>query len=158
MSLTLLQIINPVSYLVTMGRYTPFGDMNYLQGVTSGYGVDQAISYFQKLSQNNKIIITVGENTGNPESAMLAYFYKNANAQVVYFDSRLLGPSPLALDCFSSDIPLYFVSRENQLVGLDKYLQKIKTIKNPYGTNTIGIYTLKKNCKGKTLKLQIAPT
>jgi 4-amino-4-deoxy-L-arabinose transferase-like glycosyltransferase len=158
LSLTLLQIISPVNYLLTMGKYTPFGDTNYLQGFTSGYGVDETINYFQTISKSNKIIITVGENSGNPESAMLIYFNKNANAQVVYFDSRLLGPSLLALDCFTSNIPLYFVARDEQLVGLDKYLQKIKTIKNPYGKNTIGIYELKKNCKGKTLKLQITAT
>jgi 4-amino-4-deoxy-L-arabinose transferase-like glycosyltransferase len=158
LSLTLLQIISPVNYLLTMGKYAPFGDTNYLQGFTSGYGVDETINYFQTISKSNKIIITVGENSGNPESAMLIYFNKNANVQVVYFDSRLFGPNLATLDCLSSDIPLYFVAREEQLVGLDKYLQKIKTIKNPYGKNTIGIYVLRKNCKGKTLKLQITAT
>lgn len=156
--LTLLQIVNPVNYFLLMERYTPVSDMGYLQGFTSGYGVDQAISYFQGLSKNQKIIITIGENSGNPESAMFDYFYRNPNVQVVYFDSRLFGPSLSSLDCFSTSIPLYFVAREEQLVGLDKYLQKIKTIKNPYSTNTIGIFNLKKNCKGKTLKLQITAT
>ena len=158
LSLTLLQVINPVNYLLLMGRYTPFGNSGYLQGFTSGYGVDKTIDYFQKISKHSKIIIAVGENTGNPESAMFAYFYKNTNAQVVYFDSRLFGPNLPKLDCFNSDIPLYFVAREEQLVGLDKFLGKIKTIKNPYGVNTIGIYGLKKNCKGKTFKLQITAT
>ena len=158
LSLTLLQIINPVNYFLTIGRYTSFGNSSYLQGFTSGYGVDETITYFQNISKQRKIIITIGENSGNPESAMLVYFYKNTNVQVVYFDSRLFGPNLSTLDCFSSDTPLYFVAREEQLVGLDKYLQKIKTIKNSYGTNTIGIYTLKKNCKGKTLRLQINVT
>lgn len=156
--LTLLQIVNPVSYFLLVERYASVSDMGYLRGFTSGYGVDETISYFQNLSKSHRIIITVGENSGNPESAMFDYFYRNPNVQVVYFDSRLFGSSLATLDCLSTTAPLYFVAREEQLVGLDKYLQKIKTIKNPYGTNTIGIYTLKKNCKGKTLKLQITAT
>lgn len=156
--LTLLQLINPVNYFLLMGKYTPFDNSVYIRGFTSGYGVDKVIDYFQEISKSKRIIITIGENTGNPESAMLAYFYKNNNVKVVYFDSRLFGPTLSKLDCFNSDIPLYFVSREEQLVGLDKYLQKIKTFNNPYGKNTIGIYVLKKNCKGKTLKLQMRST
>jgi 4-amino-4-deoxy-L-arabinose transferase-like glycosyltransferase len=157
-SLTAVQVVNPAEYILLMGKVATFNDSNYLKGFTSGYAVDEVINYFQKLSEKQKIIITIGENTGNPESAVLVYFSKNSNVQVIYFDSRLFGPSISALDCFKSNIPLYFVSREEQLVGLDKFLEKIKTIKNPYGINTIGIYTLKKNCKGKTFNLQISPT
>jgi hypothetical protein len=157
-SLTMIQVISPAEYILLMGRVAPFNDTGYLQGFTSGYAVDEAISYFQKISENKKIIITIGENTGNPESAIIVYFLKSTHAQVVYFDSRLFGPSISQLDCFKSDIPLYFVSREEQLVGLDRFFQKIKTIKNPYGINTIGIYTLKNNCRGRTFNLQINPT
>ena len=156
--LTLLQVINPVNYLLLTGKYTPFGNMSYLQGFTSGYGIDETVSYFKDISKTKSIYVTVGENTGNPESAMLTYFNNFPNVHATYFDSRLLGPDLVSLDCFTSDSPLYFVSRDEQLVGLDKFLQKIKTIKNPYGVNTIGIYELKKNCKGKTLKLQVRST
>jgi hypothetical protein len=153
--LTSLQIASPVEYLLLTGRYSRYNNMNYLQSFTSGYGVDETVSYFYNLSKSEHIIISVGENTGNPESAIFTYFNNFPNAQAVYLDSKLLGPSLVSHDCLRSDTPLYFVAREEQLVGLDKFLQKIKTIKNPYGVNTIGIYTLKKDCKGKTFKLQV---
>jgi hypothetical protein len=156
--LTLLEIVNPIDYFLLTGRYTPFGNSGYLQGATSGYAVNDAIAYFQKTSESSKIIISIGENTGNPESAISDYFYKNPNVQVVYLDSRLFGQNISLFDCFSSSVPLFFVAREEQLVGLDKYLQKLETIRNPYGLNTIGIYILKKNCKGKTFNLQISTT
>jgi len=50
------------------------------------------------------------------------------------------------------------VARDEQLTGLSKFLQKIKTVETPYGKYTIGIYTLKKNCAGKTLNLNASST
>jgi hypothetical protein len=54
---------------------------------------------------------------------------------------------------FGSDT--YFVSRDNQLAGLDKFLVKIKTIKNPYSTNSIGIYKIDRNCRGKSIEIKL---
>ena len=87
---------------------------------------------------------------------MLVYFYRNKDVRVAYFDSRLF-PSNFTTqyDCLSSDVAFYFVSRDNQLAGLAKYLEKVRIIKNPYGNNSIGIYMLKKGCRGKTFKLQL---
>lgn len=156
--LTFFQIVNPPQYIKTMSKYTGFNNLTYLEGFTSGYGVSEVVNYFNEVSKSNPIFIGVGENTGNPESAMIVYFNKNTKAKVAYFDSRLFGTSLNGYDCLSYDTPLYFVSRDEQLVGLDKYLQKIKTIKNPYFQNTIGVYALKKNCKGKVFQLRTIST
>jgi 4-amino-4-deoxy-L-arabinose transferase-like glycosyltransferase len=156
--LTVFQVAAPASYLLSMEKLTYFDNAAYLHGYTSGYGINDTVNYFKKLSKQNKIMITIAENTGNPESAMIVYFNKPSNAQVVYMDSNIFGPVLGSYDCLSSDIPLYFVARDEQLAGLNKYLQKVDTIKNPYGPNTIGIYTLKKNCKGKMLNLHPVAT
>jgi ribosomal protein L30E len=136
-----------------MEKLTYFDNAAYLHGYTSGYGINDTVNYFKSLSKRNKIIITIAENTGNPESAMIVYFNKLSNAQVVYMDASALGSVLSSYDCLSSNTSLYFVARDEQLAGLNKYLEKLDAIKNPYGPNTIGIYVLKKNCKGKTFEL-----
>jgi len=155
---TTFQVADPANYLQAFEKITYFGNSSYLRGFTAGYGVDQTVSYFKNISKQNKILVTVAENTGNPESAIIVYFNKSSTVQVVYMDGRLFGSALSAYDCLASDIPLYFVARDEQLVGLDKYLQKFKTIKNPYGPNTIGIYILKKDCRGKTFELRPVAT
>lgn len=152
--LTTFQVIAPTNYLLATEKIPYFGNSGYLSDSTSGYAVNQAINYFKAVSKHTKIIITVANNTGNPESAIITYFNNTPNVQVVYMDGRIFGPMINEYDCLSSSVPLYFVSREEQLVGLDKYLLKLKTIKNPHGQNTIGIYVLKKNCSGKTFELR----
>jgi 4-amino-4-deoxy-L-arabinose transferase-like glycosyltransferase len=157
--LTALQVTNPSDYLLLTEKFTYFTNGSYLRGVTSGYGINETVAYFNKLSRLSKIEVTIAENTGNPESAMIVYFNKSKKVQVVYMDSRLFNAGlSTTYNCFSSKLPLYFVARDDQLAGLDKYLEKITSIRNPYGPNSMGIYTLRKNCKGKTLELNPVTT
>lgn len=151
--ITILQIFNPQAYIKEISRFTDFSQNEYIKGQTSGYGVYEAISFIKEKTGSNKAFIGVAENTGNPESAMMIYFNKNKNIKTVYMDSKLFGDSINTLSCLTSKTPIYFVSRDNQQAGLEKFFQKIKTIKNPYGVNSIGIYILKENCKGKSLEL-----
>lgn len=153
--LTLYQIINFPGYILTMGKISGYSHSSYLNGFTSGYGVNEAVGYFENLSKKDKFVIGIAENTGNPESAFQIYFNKNKNAKVIYMDSKLLGADVNNYDCLSTGIKTYFVSRDNQQRGLEKFLEKITYFKNPYGTNWIGIYKLKENCKGKILNATI---
>jgi hypothetical protein len=152
--LTTLQVTEPVNYLILTQKLTYFTNESYLRGFTSGYGINEMSDYFKSSARDGKITVTIADNTGNPESALITYFNRSSNIQVVYMDLKILGTGVLSYDCMTSRVPLYFVARDEQLAGLDKYLEKIKTIKNPYGQNTIGIYVLKKNCKGKTFELK----
>ncbi len=157
-SLTLYQDINQAEYMQLMQRISGYGNLSYLMSSTSGYGMEEIINYFNQASAHKNIIIGIAENTGNPESAVNIYFNKNKNIKVVYFDARLFNIDLSKLDCLQVDSPTYFVSRDDQLVGLDKFLVKDKTIRNPYGINTIGIYKLKTNCKGNSFKLELKRT
>ena len=156
--LTIFQIVNPAGYLLTTEKTSYFGSSEYLHDFTSGYGVDDTVNYFKNLSSKAEIIITIAENTGNPESAIIDYFNRSKNVQVVYMDAKIFGTILDGYNCLSSNKPLYFVARDDQLAGLNKYLERLKVIKNPYGPNTIGIYILKKNCKGKTFELRPVST
>jgi 4-amino-4-deoxy-L-arabinose transferase-like glycosyltransferase len=154
-SLTIFQIANPAKYILSMSNITSFNDLLYIKGQNSGYGINETISYLDNLSLNQKIIIGTGENTGNPESSIFVFFNSNKNTIVTYFDGRLIGQDLNNYDCIISDLPIYFVARDEQLVGLDKLLQKEKTISKPFDKSTIGIYKLIAPCKGRALKMQL---
>jgi hypothetical protein len=156
--LTLLQLINPPLYLLKTMPYSPSVNSTYLTGVTSGYGINETVGYLKSLAKDKAIIVGITENTGNPESAMLSYFNRSANIKVVYFAPEAFPPNLNEYNCLSLDAPLYFVARDQQQAGLEKFLEKIKTVRNPYGKNTIGIYTLRKNCVGKSLILHVNST
>jgi 4-amino-4-deoxy-L-arabinose transferase-like glycosyltransferase len=157
-ALTMLQIFNPPLYLSKTLPYAPSVNASYLSGVTSGYGVNEAVDYFKNVSQNKPIVVGIAENTGNPESALIDYFISSPKVKVVYFAPELLPLQLNSYDCLSINSVFYFAARDEQQIGLEKFLQKIKTIRSPYGKSTIGIYTLKKGCVGKTLVLHINAT
>ena len=151
--LSILQIESQSNYLLFMGKLTKYNNGEYLNSFTSGYGVDSAIDYIKNYSNGADISVGFAENTGNPESAIIAQFARDKHIQAAYLDSKLIGIDISSYKCLDVSKPLIFVARDSQQGGLDNFLQKIKTIKNPYGENKIGIYELKPNCKGKTLYL-----
>lgn len=155
--MTILQIFYPIEYFHLGSRYIAYPETQYINGYTSGYGVLEAVNYLKKEAKDRKIIVVVAENSGNPESAMNVYFNKFDNIPVAYLDASK-HPEINKYDCLHIPAPTYFVSRDEQLAGLDKFFVKKKTIHNPYGENRIGIYKLKDPCTGKTLKLQIIKT
>lgn len=152
--MTLLQIFYPVEYFRFGDRYTTYPETQYMYGYTSGYGVIDAVNYLKSEAKGEKIIVAVAENSGNPESAMNVYFNKFDNIPVSYLDASK-HPEINKYDCLHIPAPTYFVSRDEQLAGLEKFFVKKKTIHNPYGVNRIGIYKLKSPCQGKILELQI---
>ena len=151
--LTSILIFKPPLYFLIMEKTNPYWDSGYLRSFTSGYGIVEVKNYIEKNSGNDKVFVGFAINTGNPESAMLAYFYKNERIKAGYFDSVLFGNKLNNIECLELPVKFYFVSRDGQQAGLNKFFSKIKTFKNPYSDYSIGIYTLKKPCHGKTLKL-----
>lgn len=153
--ITSYQLINFPGYLINMGKISGVSNNAYLISNTSGYGINEVVEYFKGVSKNENIVIGIAQNTGNPESGLQIYFNKAINPKVVYLDLALLGIDITNYKCLRTGVTTYFVSRDNQQGGLEKFFIKVKTIKNPYGQNTIGIYTLKTSCTGKVLEVQI---
>lgn len=158
LSLTFYQILDFPKYIISMGKISGYANSAYLKSNTSGYGVNEAVDYFKNLSKEKEFIIGIAQNSGNPESAFQVYFNKTKNPKVVYMDSNLFDVNLNDYDCLSTGIDTYFVSRDNQQAGLEKFLEKIKTVKNSYDNNTIGIYRLIRECKGKTIEVSITKT
>jgi hypothetical protein len=136
-----------------MGKINSYSDGGYLSGFTSGYRIVEVKNYIENDSGNDRAFIGLALNTGNPESAMLTYFYRNERIKAGYFDSVLFGNQLNGIECLEMPVKFYFVSRDEQQANLNRFFSKIKTFKNPYSNYSIGIYTIKKPCQGKILKL-----
>jgi 4-amino-4-deoxy-L-arabinose transferase-like glycosyltransferase len=158
LSLTFYQIVDFPKYIMNMGNISGYTNSAYLVSNTSGYGINETVNYFKKLSKNENFVIGIAQNTGNPESALQVYFNKKEYPKVVYMDSSLFDINLNDYDCLSTGIVTYFASRDNQQAGLEKFLKKITSFKNPYGENSIGIYKLNEQCKGKTAEISIRKT
>lgn len=152
-ALTLLEVFSPVSYFAFYNGLTPYSDQDgYITSNTSGYGVAETLAYLKKLSEQGPMVVGYASNAGNPESAVRAAFYLT-DVKTGSLDASLLGNELNGVDCLQSSAPIYFVSRDEQQAGLNKYLANVTFFKNPYGMNKIGIYRLKTNCQGKTKTL-----
>jgi hypothetical protein len=155
LGVTIVQVIQPLSYfqLFSFSRFSEMG--SYVTGRTSGYGVDQAIAYVEALPKGRKIFVGESLYTGNPESAFMVFFVKSKAITLGYLDRSLLGDSINGVECIKADVSVYFVSKENDVAGLEKYLQNITYLRNSYNKNIIGIWKLKEQCKGKSLHVKL---
>lgn len=153
--LTILQVTRPIKYFDILSKIFPYSDKSaYVLGQTSGYGVPDVVSYIQNVSRNQTVYVGVALNTGNPESAMMTYFHDDGHVKVIYFDRQLFTVDLTNYNCFSSQTPVYFVSRNDELAGLNKMLVLQKRFYKPSQKSWIGVYTLK-HCVDKPFHLMI---
>lgn len=148
--ITIVQIFSPLDYFYFLDKLTKLSQkQEYVAGWTSGYGVRDTYEFIKEKNKNNFAVVGVRLDAGNPENAIFTYFYKEANIKPIFLDSKGLSPNILSSNCIKSNIPIYFVSRSNQLAGLDKFLYEIKRFYKPEGKEYIGIYRLRNDCKDK---------
>lgn len=149
--LTVLQIVNPVQYLTFTSYVSPYAEKPGYTG--QGYMVGKAVVYLKEKLKNENMYIATAINTGNPESAIMVYFQKENRTKVINLEASLFSNDIHTYECLLSHRSIYFVSRDEQQGGLNKFLRKEVTFTYPYGHETVGIYKLKQNCTGKTLNL-----
>ena len=140
-------IANPFAYLSLLNKLTLTSDFNsYYLSQTAGEAIKKVRQRLEKFAESGPILVGVRLDAGNPESAMFAYYGKNKNDRImaVYFDKKIIDTE--GLDKISSPRPLYFVSRGENLAGMDKYLTEKERLYNK-GDNFFGIYTLKEEFK-----------
>ncbi len=150
--LTIMQITNPVGYFQILEKVTQFSQKyEYVTGWPSGYGIAETVDILKNKSKNTKIKVGIRVDSGNPEDAMVTYFHSSHNIDLINFDIKTLQKKDLTADCLVSSTPFYFVSRDNQLAGMDKYLILEEKFVKPYSNRYVGIYVLQPGCKGKTV-------
>jgi len=147
-----LQVVSPLSYFSLLDCFTKQSQkFQYVNSWTSGYGVFEAIQYIS--DKHQKALAGVRLDAGNPENAVFAYLQSSKNIAPMYFDQKLFGNRLEGVDCLETKIPFYFISRDRQLAGLDKYLIEEKLFYKPEKESYVGVFRLKKDCQNNTLIL-----
>lgn len=154
LTLSTLIIFNPSYYIMQLSKISSYSDVLYVHGQTSGYGIKEAMQYIKDNSSGSQpAIILFPLNIGNPESAVNLYSQREPQLVALHIDRQFF-PGIEQYECLSLKYPAFFVTRNDQQVGMDQYFSLEKTFPNPDKNYSIGIYTLKKNCTGNTLSIQ----
>ncbi len=142
-----LLIFSPITFFNTLGKISAYSQKSiYLGTFTSGYGVKNAVDYVVENAKGKEVIVGVRLDAGNPENSVFVYLRKYPNIKVTYLDSKIFEKLPT--DYFPSNYPVYFITRENQLAGLDNLLvEKVRFVK-PDGTSAIVVYQVKTKIRG----------
>lgn len=150
--LSIFLIFSPLKFFNTLNSLTKYSQKSsYVSDWTAGYGIPDAIDFIK--TNSNRGLIGVRLDAGNPESAILAYFNSSDKYMAVYFDQNFFGEEIFKFDCLTSSLPFYFVSRDDHQAGLNKFLAEERRFYKPESDRFVGIYTLKKECSGESLKL-----
>lgn len=139
-------VISPFSYLSFFQKYLKDRELGgYIYGDTSGYGVNEAKAYIRE-KVSGPTLVGARLDSGNPESAMMAYFGEGKEKiYATYIDSRLFNGTPESFIA-SLNFPgeIYFVSRSANFAGLDTVLVEEKRFYKPDGKSYVGVYRIKK--------------
>ncbi len=151
LELTLLQIFFPLEYFSVLDTFTKHSQKaEYVTNWTSGYGVSEACTFIEKIVKNKPSYVSVRGDFGNPEDGIFTCFQKKELIKPVYFDAGMLRRDMQDITCITdlspATIPDYFISRDEQLGGLDDFLIEEKKFYKPERKSFIGVYRIKKDC------------
>ncbi len=140
-AVSLLMIFPPLTYFNLINYFTPHYSqkIDYVTGDTSGYGINEAINFLDGKASLTPILVGVRLDAGNPESAILAYYYGSRRVFSSHLD-RSMFPSEFDFSTFKTQYPLYFVSRSQHLGGLEQYVVEEARFYKPESKNYIGVY------------------
>lgn len=152
--LSIFQVVVPLDYFYIMNTVTKFSQKNeYVSNWPSGYGVKETCGYLKSKVSSKALHIAVRIDSGNPENAIFTCFNKSQNIKVSYFDSgsfkKNIVESACIHDYLTIKSPDYFISRDNQLGGLERFLKEEKKFYKPEGKSYIGVYKIKSECKSR---------
>ncbi len=151
--LSLTIIFNPEYYITQVFKVSKYSEVAYIRGQTSGHGINEVMRYIKEhASLSQPTLVVFGFNIGNPESAVDLYSQKSPNVIALHIDSKIFEGID-QYPCMTSKYPVFFVTRNDETLGLDRYFSLEKSFVNPEKTYSVNIYTLKKNCRGNTFVL-----
>jgi len=153
--MTLSLIINPHFYIDQTSKFTSYSEDSYINGQTSGTGINDVMDYIKKNSDPNiPTLIFIGLNAGNPESAVDIYSLKEENLYTFFIDASFF-PNLDQYNCFTSEYPTFFITRFDQRKGLDRFFTLAKAFPENHQSDDyyIGAYTLERDCLGESLSL-----
>lgn len=145
-------LFHPETYILTGNTISGYADIGYVRGQTSGYGINEVMQYIKSQSKGQPAMVLFALNIGNPESAVDVYAQKSPNLAPMHIDAQLF-PDIEKYQCATSDYPVYFITREDQLAGMNRFFVLEKAFYQPDRAYSVRIYTLKKHCTDETFSL-----
>ena len=135
-------LFKPKTYFKTMdaligGIYK----REYITSFTAGDATEKAFNKLVELAEGRNIIVGLRLDSGNPENTILMYARKHPNITAAYLDSRIeLLPET---NYINSENEIYFVSRDNNLAGLERFLIEIQKFHNTDKESFVGLYKVR---------------
>lgn len=135
-----LLLTNSVSYFNLMDTVSKnYSQKNeYVTGDTSGYALSEVIKYLEDKAKTGPFVVGVRLDAGNPENAILAYFYNNQTIKATYLDVKMF-PDNFDFSKIELKNPVYFVSRSQHQGGLEKHLVEEKRFYKPEGKSYFSV-------------------
>lgn len=152
LTVSLLLIVHPESYIAQSEKVSRYADVGHIRGQTSGHGINEAMVYMNEQSKGQPAMVLFGFNIGNPESAVNLYSQRTPNLAPMHTDAQMFAGIE-EYECLTSQYPVFLVTRNDQRLGMDRYFTLEKSFLNPDKTYSVSIYTLEKNCTGKSTSL-----
>jgi 4-amino-4-deoxy-L-arabinose transferase-like glycosyltransferase len=135
---------NPQAFPSTYPGRAKSDMMSYVYGFSSGYGIEEAVTYLHNEARREPITIVIRNDHGNPEDAIVAFLQYKENIRII----PLSNPEEDMKVAFQHiQGPVYFVSRGGFYAGLDKYFVSRKEFKKPNDNEFVGVYRLQQNSK-----------
>lgn len=140
----LLQLIKPERYFYffPQNQAILIDKSQYVTNWTSGYGIEPVVDYLNQASKEEKILVGVRLDSGNPESAIFVYLERNPKIDLFYYP--LDQPSIKLLISTDFLYQSFVVTRDNQMGGMEDYLEEINKFYKPESENYVGLYLVKK--------------
>lgn len=138
--ISLFIILRPYQSLITLSfSSSQKNDMaSYVLGWPSGWGVKETADWLNQESKRNPIIVLVRADSGNPEDAMFVYLRNNKNIFIGAINRPLTQS-----DLVKQEVPIYFVSRGEQYLGMKDFLEEKALFKKPGNSGEfVGIYRI----------------
>lgn len=138
-ALTFLLIFSPLSFFRSLEKVTTLVDYTYIEGWTSGYGVQESAQFLTAKANKEKIKVFIKSATGNPENALYVYLRNNKNIRIDSL-SDITCTDKTKIRFALHKTPIYFVSRDNINEEDQSCFEKEKIFYKPKGDSFIVIY------------------
>lgn len=134
--LDILLLFSPYLYFQFLSTVSAYSQKEIYYGTfTSGFGVKPAVDYVVNKIGNQPAVVGIRLDAGNPENSVFMYLSKYPHIKVVYLDDKSFSPTPDNISVVSP-VPIYFITRANQLAGLDRFLIFEASFPKPLGDAT----------------------
>jgi len=135
-------LTNPQSYPSLFLGKAQSDATQYMYGYSSGYGVEEAINYLEQQAANQRIIVLIRDDHGNPEDAIVAYLdYRNNFIVAPMSDPT--ADVQIVFQKVGTTIPVYFIARGGYNAGLEKHFAYEKKFAKPNDIEYVGVARLK---------------